>query len=127
MTPTIFVLDDDIITVEAIKSMLEDYRVFGYTRVHSMSVDFAKYSPALIITDIDLGSDNGFSVARRLRDFGLERHVHILFISSNDHSDNEIFSVSNASFLSKSKIHDLKTVVDQLLLDSKKYKINLNL
>jgi PAS domain S-box-containing protein len=83
----ILVVDDDEVTLEVVKLMLEGQKVY---EVESASDGFKagqkyyEFSPQLIILDINLPKINGLEVCARIKNDPKTKHTKIIMISSFD-------------------------------------------
>ncbi len=76
---------------------------------------FGELRPDVVLVDIDLGEENGFDLARRLHDAGVEEPPRVILISTYDEQDfAELIATSPAvAFLSKPRLSG--RAIDEIL------------
>jgi DNA-binding NarL/FixJ family response regulator len=103
------IVDDNARVLRAASDLLggQGITVVGLARTGDEALAVAEeVHPDVVLVDIDLGSDSGFDVARRLADGGNTTGSRTILISTREEADFEdLIAVSPAvGFLSKSEL-----------------------
>lgn len=68
--PVLFVVDDDLLTVELLRDIAQDlgWTAYGFTRIAELMEALREEPPAVLILDDDLADGRGGDLARDLRE-----------------------------------------------------------
>ena len=88
--PVILIVDDEIVNIELMGSVLEeDYEIL-FARSGEQAIEIAQNaSPDLILLDVVMPDMDGFEVLRWLKSEPRTRHVPVIFVTSMDESTDE--------------------------------------
>ncbi len=113
----IFIVEDDEIIAEQIKSNLEswEYQVCMAEDFHNVMSQFAEWTPQLVLLDITLPFFNGFYWCTQIRQLS---NVPIIFISSAEDKMNMVMAMNMGAddFVSKPFDMDVLSAKIQALL-----------
>jgi DNA-binding NarL/FixJ family response regulator len=110
MTPTVLVVDDSAVFLDAARTLLEreGLSVVGVASTEASAIQEAKrLRPDVVLVDIMLGGESGFEVARSLIDRAAQPSpVVVILISTQTETDfDELIAESPAAgFVPKSKL-----------------------
>ncbi len=104
MKNSILIVDDSQVTIDILKSILEeDYHVFVAENGSTALEIAVEYLPDLILLDILMPEMNGYEVCIALKDNIITRHIPVIFCTTLDNSINEEygFKVGGSDFVIK--------------------------
>ena len=99
----ILILDDDSSIRYLIKSVLSDFIIYEAGNCNDFWLELKKVTPDLILLDIDLPSDDGFSIARQLSEEEEWRNIPIIFVTGRSDGDSisEGFDAGGYDYIKK--------------------------
>ena len=88
---TVFVVDDDPLVLEIIRTILEpDCRIQTFASAEDCLAQLASETPDFFLLDISLPGIDGYALCRQLKDDGALRRTPVTFISSHDAIEDRI-------------------------------------
>ncbi|MFC4210220.1 PleD family two-component system response regulator [Pedobacter lithocola] len=121
MNKQILVIDDDILTLEVINSMLNDegYNVKSVHLTEMIFPSIAEFNPDLIIMDIKLNKADGRILCNQIKESENTKHIPIILLTGLDYDlIGEIICNADAIMGKPYKLDNMLLTIKNLL-DSK--------
>ncbi|MDR0858068.1 MAG: response regulator [Oscillospiraceae bacterium] len=101
---TVFIVDDNETNLQVAKQALnKDYKVVTLISGAMMFNQLTRSSPDLILLDVEMPEEDGYTVLRRLRSEPQYNHIPVIFLTarSDEASELEGFKLGAVDFISK--------------------------
>jgi len=88
---TVFVVDDDPLVLDVIRSILEpDYQLQTFASAEDCLAQLASVKPDFFLLDISLPGIDGYTLCRRIKDNPTLRRTPVTFVSAHDTIDDRL-------------------------------------
>lgn len=110
----ILLVDDDALSLEFMKIFLEDegYQVVTACSEQQAMTVYKETAPDIVVTDIDLGRSSGITLAKLLREKGVQRIIGITGYGKAHLEERGVLSLFENVLTKPVELNDLKRVLE---------------